>query len=81
MGYHANFQSFGTAFLTMFRCATGEAWNNIMFELTWQRTILFQCNSDESYANIIEFGRDVNSWRGPQGCGSSTEALIFFMLF
>ena len=52
-----------------------------MFELTWQRTILFQCNSDESYANIIEFGRDVNSWRGPQGCGSSTEALIFFMLF
>ena len=28
----ANFCSFGTAFLTMFRCATGESWNGIMHD-------------------------------------------------
>ena len=27
LGLRANFQSFGTAFLTLIRCATGEAWN------------------------------------------------------
>ena len=29
----ANFCTFGTAFLTMFRCATGESWNGIMHDL------------------------------------------------
>jgi hypothetical protein len=29
---HANFQSFGSAFLTLLRCATGEAWNAIMVD-------------------------------------------------
>ena len=29
---HANFQSFGNAFLTLLRCATGEAWNSIMVD-------------------------------------------------
>ena len=28
----ANFCTFGTAFLTMFRCATGESWNGIMHD-------------------------------------------------
>ena len=32
MGNHVNFQSFGTAFLTLLRCSTGEAWNSIMFD-------------------------------------------------
>jgi hypothetical protein len=29
---HANFQSFGSAFLTLLRCSTGEAWNAIMLD-------------------------------------------------
>ena len=29
----ANFQNIGNAILTLLRCATGEAWNNIMIEL------------------------------------------------
>ena len=29
---HANFQSFGTAAMTLFRIATGEAWNQLMFD-------------------------------------------------
>ena len=32
MNKHANFQTFGASFLTLVRCATGEAWNSIMFE-------------------------------------------------
>ena len=35
MGYHANFRNFPAAFLTLFRCSTGEAWNTIMFESSW----------------------------------------------
>ncbi|CAM9190427.1 unnamed protein product, partial [Heterosigma akashiwo] len=30
---HANFQSFGRAFLTLFRFSGGEAWNAVMYEL------------------------------------------------
>lgn len=30
---HANFQTFGTAFLTMMRCSTGEGWNDIMLSV------------------------------------------------
>jgi len=30
---HANFQTFGKAFLTMMRCSTGEGWNDIMLSV------------------------------------------------
>jgi hypothetical protein len=30
---HANFQNFPNAFITLFRCTTGEAWNSIMHDL------------------------------------------------
>jgi len=33
LNMHANFQTFWRAFLTLFRCATGEGWNNILYEL------------------------------------------------
>ena len=32
LGAHVNFRDFPTAFLTLFRCISGEAWNNIMLE-------------------------------------------------
>jgi hypothetical protein len=47
LDYHANFQSFGTAFLTLLRCSTGEAWNSIMHDTMRQKSILFQCSEDE----------------------------------
>ena len=31
-----NFSNFGTAMLTLFRCATGEDWGMIMFDLSKQ---------------------------------------------
>ena len=49
LGMHANFQSFGTAFLTLIRCATGEAWNQIMFDSSRTSTIDFECVQGESY--------------------------------
>ena len=40
---HVNFQDFWTSFLTLLRCATGEGWNALMFDLSRQNTIFFQC--------------------------------------
>ena len=41
MGEHANFRDFWSAFFTLFRCSSGEAWNNIMFETSWEPNVLF----------------------------------------
>ena len=78
MGPHANFRSFSGAFLTLFRCVTGEAWNSIMFEVTWSYSILYQCNPDETYDTIVAAGRDPMDWNGPRGCGDSVWAPFFF---
>ena len=32
LSVHANFQTFGNAFMTMVRSSTGEAWNSIMLD-------------------------------------------------
>mmetsp|Transcript_49010 Transcript_49010/g.109896 ORF Transcript_49010/g.109896 Transcript_49010/m.109896 type:complete len:1733 (-) Transcript_49010:26-5224(-) len=34
LNYHGNFQNFYFAFITLFRASTGEAWNNIMHDLS-----------------------------------------------
>lgn len=81
MSSHVNFQNFINSFVTLLRCSTGEAWNSIMFETSWQRSILYQCNPDETYDTIVEAGRDPDDWRGPQGCGSYLGSSIFFNLF
>lgn len=81
LGRHANFHDFGTAFLTLFRCATGEGWNAIMFELSWQKNILYQCKEGESYQSIVAAGRDPASLEGPKGCGNRTDAFLFFAMF
>lgn len=31
---HANFESFGSAMITLFRCSTGESWNGIMHDVS-----------------------------------------------
>jgi len=38
---HANFQNFFAAMLTLFRCTTGESWNDIMYDAGRKRSILF----------------------------------------
>jgi len=39
--YHCNFESFGTAMLTLMRCATGEAWDAIMMDAARERNIIY----------------------------------------
>lgn len=39
--YHTNFRDFLTSFLLLFRCATGEAWDSIMFDFGQGYDILF----------------------------------------
>lgn len=81
LGRHANFQGFFVTFQTLFRCATGESWNAIMFELTWHHSILFQCVEDESYESIVAVGRDPSAILGPRGCGNHMTAFLFFAIF
>ena len=80
MNQHANFQSFGSSFLTLLRCSTGEAWNSIMFDSYQSNSILYQCNQTENYYSIIERGDDPTDLYGPKGCGSNF-AVAFHFLF
>jgi len=41
LNYHVNFQSFITGALVLMRCATGEAWDTIMYDYMRQKSILF----------------------------------------
>ena len=78
MNKHANFQNFGNAFLTLFRCATGEAWNSIMFDSARVRSILFQCREKEDYKSWMEAGG------GPYDafmCGHPATAFGYHMSF
>lgn len=81
MNYHVNFQTFSTAFLTLMRCATGEAWNSIMFESAKNRSILYQCEADESYESIIAREGAIVDHMTPKGCGPTYFAYAFHMLF
>ena len=46
---YANFQSFGLALLTLWRCSTGESWNSIMMDIMRQRSITFQCDESGTF--------------------------------
>ena len=80
MGSHVNFQSFGSAFLTLIRCSTGEAWNSIMFDSSREYSILYQCEMEESYEAIIARKDDPESTYGPKGCGTGF-AIVFHLIF
>ena len=41
---HANFQTFGSAFLTLFRMSTGESWNLIMYDAARRESITYDCS-------------------------------------
>ena len=78
MHKHANFQSFGNAFLTLFRCATGEAWNSIMFDSARERSILFQCREKEDFYSWMEAGGTIYD---AFACGSPAIAFGYHMSF
>ena len=82
MHKHANFQNFGSAFLTLFRCATGEAWNSIMFDSARTRSIMFQCREGENYFSWQESVESGDA--GPYdafACGNPWVAFGYHMSF
>ena len=46
---HANFQTFGSAALTLFRISTGGAWNQLMFDCGRKRGIDYECVESQTY--------------------------------
>jgi len=66
IGVHANFRSFGRSFWTLFRASTGEAWNEIMHDLTMTEQDyfvagdwctpqgLFKLETEEDYLTLEE---------------------------
>lgn len=71
----ANFQSFSDALLTVIRCMTGEGWNDIMVALMDQRSIVYQCFDNPTYADILANGTNGIA------CGSYWPSLIYFLSF
>lgn len=69
---NANFQTFGTAMLTLFRISTGEGWNDIMEDCAREKSIEFLCYDQ----NFEQRQKD-----GIQGCGSHIISYFFFMSF
>lgn len=51
--YHCNFKNFFNAFLTLVRSATGEAWDSIMYDMGRPKSILFQCEQNQEYADLV----------------------------
>lgn len=72
---HANFRDFWTSFLLLLRCATGESWHLIMFDLGRTYAADYQCREGETYETVME-NNGV-----PFACGSPIVSYTFFILF
>lgn len=71
---HVNFRDFGTSFLLLLRCSTGESWHMIMFDYARAYSPQYQCRDDEDYESLMLNG-------GPKACGSALYAYPFFIVF
>ncbi len=70
---HANFQNLWTAFLTIFRVATFDGWNDVMHDAMRERTQYFHCVDYPSYSDTQANGGEA------VGCGVQY-APIYFVL-
>ena len=57
------------------RCATGEAWQMIMFDLARTYSETYQCREDETYSSVMANGGE------PFACGQPVVAYTFFIIF
>ena len=72
---HVNFRDFWTSFLLLMRCATGESFHLIMFDLARGYSANYQCREEETYESMMAHGGK------PFGCGDPLIAYSFFVLF
>ena len=75
VNYHCNFKNFFNAFLTLVRSATGEAWDSIMYDMGRSKSILFQCESSQEYAELVANKMVTNR------CGSKAGSALYFFTF
>ncbi|CAM9780756.1 unnamed protein product [Chrysoparadoxa australica] len=73
---HANFQSFGSSFLTLFRMSTGEAWNTIMHELFLSE----DCVINPSYGIMKQAWEETSNTSHMVGCGPDTGVTVIYFL-
>jgi voltage-dependent calcium channel L type alpha-1D len=69
---HANFRSFGSALITLFRMSTGESWHELMYDCARTKSIIYNCKDVVGWEDIKTGKID--------GCGNSF-AYIYSMLF
>ncbi len=69
-----NFKNVFVAFLTLFRVATGENWQDLMEALRKEDQVLFQCVEEPSYSEYAAAGYET------LGCGAAfaTVSIYFF---
>lgn len=72
---HANFQTFLRAFLTLVRCSTGEAWNEIMADTSRYHSFLFVCEYEPTYDDYASNNFET------VGCGNFYVGSVFFVSF
>ncbi|KAL3094183.1 hypothetical protein niasHT_028272 [Heterodera trifolii] len=69
---HNNFQSFFNAIILLFRCATGEAWQEIMLSSTAGKP----CAKTNALSMALQM-LDKSSGVGPQPCGTNMSYAYF----
>ncbi len=70
---HANFQSIGTAFLTLIRVISGENWPLIMEAVSRKKDLDYDCIENSDYNDYLRNNCKNNSFKynldNPVGCG------------
>jgi hypothetical protein len=59
----------------LIRAGTGEDWPSIMFDLSRQRSILFQCSDRQTYEDLVATNMRTNE------CGTRMGSFAFFMAY
>lgn len=75
LNQHVNFRDFGTSFLLLLRCSTGESWHMIMFDYAKAFSPQYQCREEEDYESMMANGGE------PKACGTALYSYLFFILF
>merc|ERR1712196_94630 len=76
---HANFQSFGTAVLTLMRATTGENWNGMMYSMS---ELTDECLDDPEYTRLrCGFEDALDECLDLNGCGKPEFATFFWITF
>ena len=75
---HANFRSFWSAFVTLLRCATGENWNGLMYDIARDKD---GCVANPAFdATMCGFGDELGC-TPLNGCGGGWVTYLYFLTF